>query len=87
MLPEAVRLHTAEAPDHLRTALITAEVQALRATVHHTAGAPLHLAARAIVQEAVAEATAEAVQEVEEEATAGAAQEDADKNSIKHLTI
>lgn len=89
MLPEAVRLHTAEAPDHLRTALITAEVQALQATVHHTAGAPLHLAARAIVQvqEAVAEATAEAVQEVEEEATAGAAQEDADKNSIKHLTI
>ena len=90
MLPGAVLLHTAEAPDHLRTALITAEVQVLQATVHHTAGAPHLLAARAIVQvqEAVAAAIAEAApEEAEEEATAGAAQEDADKNSIKHLTI
>ena len=87
MLPEAVRLHTAEAPDHLRTALITAEVQVLQATVHHTAGAPLHLAARAIVQvqEAVAEATAEAAPE-EVEAIAGAAREDTDRNSIKLIT-
>lgn len=87
MLPGAVLLHTAEAPDHLRTALITAEVQVLQATVHHTAGAPHLLAVQATVPVRQAAAIAEAVQEVEEEATAGAAQEDADKNSIKHLTI
>ena len=82
MLPEAVRLHTAEAPDHLRTALITAEVQVLQATVLHTAGAPHLLAVQAIVQvqEAVAEATAEVAPE-EVEAIAGAAREDTDRNS------
>ena len=70
----------------MKATLTTTGVQALPATVHHTAGAPHLLAVQATVPVRQAAAIAEAAPE-EVEAIAGAAREDADKNSIKHLTI
>ena len=70
----------------MKATLTTTGVQALPATVLHTAGAPHLLAVQATVPVRQAAAIAEAAQEVEEEATAGAAQEDADRNSIKLIT-
>lgn len=70
----------------MKITLTTTGVQALPATVHHTAGAPHLLAVQATVPVRQAAAIAEAAPE-EVEAIAGAAREDADKNSIKHLTI
>lgn len=69
----------------MKATLTTTGVQALPATVLHTAGAPHLLAVQATVPVRQA-AIAEAAQEVEEEATAGAAREDTDKNSIKLIT-
>lgn len=69
----------------MKATLTTTGVQALPATVLHTAGAPHLLAVQATVPVRQAAAIAEAAP-AEEEATAGAAQEDADKNSIKLIT-
>jgi hypothetical protein len=69
----------------MKVTLHTAGVQALQATVHHTAGAPHLLAVQATVPVRQAVAIAEAVPE-EVEAIAGAAREDTDRNSIKLIT-
>ena len=69
----------------MKATLTTTGVQALPATVLHTAGAPHLLAVQATVPVRQAAAIAEAAPE-EEEATAGAAREDTDRNSIKLIT-
>ena len=69
----------------MKATLTTTGVQALPATVLHTAGAPHLLAVQATVPVRQAAAIAEAAQE-EVEAIAGAAREDTDRNSIKLIT-
>lgn len=69
----------------MKATLITTGVQALPATVLHTAGAPHLLAVQATVPVRQAAAIAEAAPE-EVEAIAGAAREDTDRNSIKLIT-
>lgn len=69
----------------MKATLTTTGVQALPATVHHTAGAPHLLAVQATVPVRQAAAIAEAAPE-EVEAIAGAAREDTDRNSIKLIT-